>query len=345
MTTKVAIIGSGFGMYGLLPAFSLVKGCKVASICGKSSERMINYCKRLGVNRYGDWREMLQKENPDAVAIAVVPSHQYEIAKYALENGMAVFAEKPLTTSLDTSLELNKLAQKKNLPNMVDFIFPEIPEWHIVKKSIENGVIGKILNIDVDWKFLSYDLRNRIKSWKTDVKEGGGALSYYFSHTLYYLEYFIGKIKSMQCVFSASEKSMNGGETIISMILLFENGCIGNAHLNVSYEGQQTHTIEFHGEEGTILLQNNGDNLINFEAILNNRGGVRKLEPGKPFDSLYDSSEDPRVKPVKYIADRFINWCNTGNVSKPDFEDGFRVQELIEMAKDSNSKFWKFSIK
>lgn len=116
MNSKVAIVGSGFGMYGLLPAFSRVKGCKVVSICGKNSERMLSYCKKLGLERYTDWREMLQKEKPDAVAIAVIPIHQYEIAKHALENGIAVFAEKPLTTSFDTSLELNKLAKKKACP-------------------------------------------------------------------------------------------------------------------------------------------------------------------------------------------------------------------------------------
>ena len=113
MNTKVAIVGSGFGMYGLLPAFSRIKGCKVVSICGKNSERMLNYCKKLDLNRYTDWREMLQKEKPDAVTIAVIPSHQYEIAKFALENGIAVFAEKPLTTSFATSLEINKLAKEK----------------------------------------------------------------------------------------------------------------------------------------------------------------------------------------------------------------------------------------
>ena len=116
MNTKVAIVGSGFGTYGLLPAFSRIKECKVVSICGKNSEMLSNYCKKLGLNRYTDWRKMLQKEKPDAVAIAVIPSHQYEIAIYALENGMAVFAEKPLTTSFDTSLELNKLAKKKECP-------------------------------------------------------------------------------------------------------------------------------------------------------------------------------------------------------------------------------------
>ena len=340
MNTKVAIVGSGFGMYGLLPAFSRIKECKVVSICGKNSEMMLNNCKKLGLNRYTDWREMLQKEKPDAVAIAVIPSHQYEIAIYALENGMAVFAEKPLTTSFDTSLELNKLAKKKRLPNMLDFLFPEIPEWHAAKKAIENGLIGEILKVNVDWTFLSYDLMNHIKSWKTDVKQGGGALSFYFSHVFYYLEYFLGRIKNIECNFSSSEKSLNKGETGIDMTISFENGCVGNAHMDISNTDQQKHKVEFHAEGKTMILQNFNSNFVdNFELILNTSKGIEKIKPDMLLDSSYDESEDPRVKVIKPIAERFINWCNTGNTAKPDFEDGLRVQELIKMARISNSNF------
>ena len=340
MNTKVAIVGSGFGMYGLLPAFSRIKECKVVSICGKNSEMMLNNCKKLGLNRYTDWREMLQKEKPDAVAIAVIPSHQYEIARYALENGMAVFAEKPLTTSFDTSLELNKLAKKKRLPNMLDFLFPEIPEWHAAKKAIENGLIGEILKVNVDWTFLSYDLMNHIKSWKTDVKQGGGALSFYFSHVFYYLEYFLGRIKNIECNFSSSEKSLNKGETGTDMTISFENGCVGNAHMDISNTDQQKHKVEFHAEGKTMILQNFNSNFVdNFELILNTSKGIEKIKPDMLLDSSYDESEDPRVKVIKPIAERFINWCNTGNTAKPDFEDGLRVQELIKMARISNSNF------
>ena len=340
MNTKVAIVGSGFGMYGLLPAFSRIKECKVVSICGKNSEMMLNNCKKLGLNRYTDWREMLQKEKPDAVAIAVIPSHQYEITRYALENGMAVFAEKPLTTSFDTSLELNKLAKKKRMPNMLDFLFPEIPEWHAAKKAIENGLIGEILKVNVDWTFLSYDLMNHIKSWKTDVKQGGGALSFYFSHVFYYLEYFLGRIKNIECNFSSSEKSLNKGETGIDMTISFENGCVGNAHMDISNADQQKHKVEFHAEGKTIILQNFNSNFVdNFELILNTSKGIEKIKPDMLLDSSYDESEDPRVKVIKPIAERFINWCNTGNTAKPDFEDGLRVQELIKMARISNSNF------
>ena len=339
MNTKVAIIGSGFGMYGLLPAFSGIKGCQVVSICGKNSERMLNYCKKLSLNRYTDWREMLQKEKPDAVAIAVIPSHQYEIVKYALENGVAVFAEKPLTTSFATSREISKLAKEKGLPNMLDFIFPEIPEWEAAKKVVESGLVGKIHKINVDWAFLSYDLRNSIKSWKTDVQQGGGALSFYFSHAFYYLEYFLGRIKNIRCNFSSSEKSLNKGETSINMTILFENRCMGKVNMDISYSGQQKHIIEFFADNGKIILKNISDSFVdNFELTVNTGKKIQKIKPNSVLDISDDESEDPRVKVIKPIAERFLNWCNTDVEAKPNFEDGLRVQELIEMARASNSK-------
>ena len=222
---------------------------------------------------------------------------------------------------------------------MVNFIFPEIPEWDAAKKIIDNGSIGKILNIDVDWTFLSYDLKNHIKSWKTDVEQGGGALSYYFSHTFYYLEYFIGRIKNMQCVCSSSKISLNKGETTINMSMLFENGCIGNAHMDISNNSQQKHVVKFHGEEGVITLQNNSDNLVDCELIINNSKGTQKIKCDNPINSEYEELGDSRIGIIKPIAERFINWCNTGVAAKPDFQDGMRVQELVEMARVSNSKF------
>ena len=128
---------------------------------------------------------------------------------------------------------------------MLDFIFPEIPEWLKAKKIIESKVKGDIRKIDVQWMFLSYDLKNKIKSWKTDVSQGGGALSYFFSHVLYYLEYFVGKIKNIECQLSSSEKSLNKGETEVLMNVLFENGCIGNIHMNIASTDRQKHSIEF----------------------------------------------------------------------------------------------------
>ena len=334
MSTTVAIIGSGFGMYGLLPAFSSVKSCVVVSICGKNSPRMEMYCKKFGIKRYTDWKKMLQEEDIDAVAIAVIPKYQYEIAKYALENNIAVFAEKPMTIDVETSLKLSELAKEKKLPNMLDFIFPEIPEWQEAKKIIQNDSIGKITNIDVKWQFLSYDLKNSIQSWKTDTEKGGGALSFYFSHVFYYLEYFLGKIKNLECNLQKSEKSLNNGETTIDMKLVFDNGCLGNVSLNIN-DNHQIHSIKFNGTSGKLILENNSDQIVdNFDLNLVTNEKEEKIRPILSYNYEHDDSDDPRVKTIVSLAEKFIFWCTDNVPSRPNFQDGLRVQQLIESARN-----------
>lgn len=111
---KIGIVGSGFGLYGLLPAFNSTKGCKVVAICGEKTQRLLNYCKSIGLNKiYTDWQVMLDKQKLDAVALAVTPNAQYKIAKVAIEKGLHIFAEKPLAVTHREAKELLRLATKK----------------------------------------------------------------------------------------------------------------------------------------------------------------------------------------------------------------------------------------
>ena len=338
MNPTIAIIGSGFGMYCLLPAFYNTKQCNVVSICGKNSKRMSNFCKKYNVKQYNDWKEMIQKEKPDAIAVAVIPKNQFEIIKYALEKKIAVFAEKPLTINYETSLELCQLAEKYNLPNMIDFEFPEIPEWINAKNIIDNGKIGEILSVELNWNFLSYDLDNKIKSWKTDVEQGGGALSLVFSHVFYYLEYFIGKIKSMECSLNSSEKSLNKGDTTINMKLIFENGCNGLINVDISNNIDQKHIIKFFGRKGKLSLENFSNNFVdNFELKLDMDEELQSI-PVQKVNFLEEKTEDSRIKIVANLTKKFINWCNADVSAKPNFEDGLRVQKLIDLARTRNTK-------
>ena len=333
MNTKVAIVGSGFGMYCLLPAFSKIENCDVVSISGKNSPRMEKYCEKFGVTRYDNWKEMLEIEKPTAVAIAVIPKHQYDIVKYSFEHKIAVFAEKPLTTSYDTSLKLTKLAKQNKLPNMIDFEFTEIPEWKKMKQMIQNEQFGRVSKVEVDWRFLSYDLKNKIKSWKTDNNQGGGAVSLVLSHTFYYLEYFLGRIENFQCKLSSSEKSLNNGETTIDILAEFKNNCSGQIHVDISNPEKTCHVITFHNNNQKLILENQSNSLVdNFELSLNESNTHKKIHVENPI-IVNDSTEDSRAKIVALVAKKFINWCNTGIPEKPDFEDGLRVQELIDMTK------------
>lgn len=325
---KIGIIGSGFGLYGLLPAFNSTPACKVISICGKKTERLVNYCKSNGLKKiYTNWQEMLDKEKLDALAIAVTPNAQYEIAKAAIKKGLHVFAEKPLAASYAQANELQKLASKRKIVTAVDFIFPEIEEWKKVKQLLETKKYGNTTHISVNWDFLSYDVKNKIKSWKTDVSEGGGALSFYFSHTLHYLEYFAGEINDIRGLLSYSKESLHGGEVGVDALITFKNGVRANAHLNCNSKGLNRHRLIFECEEATMILKNRNSHTQNFTIGIYTIDHTWKL-PVPKFKSR--ENEDERVRLVKALTTRFIQAIVKNEKIIPSFNEGLRVQSLIE---------------
>lgn len=325
---RVGIIGSGFGLYGLLPAFRLVKNCQVVSICGRKTDRLVNYCKEIGLKKiYTDWQQMLNEEKLDAIAIAVTPNAQYQIAKTAINKGINIFAEKPLAANYEQVKELFNLVKKRGVQNAVDFIFPEIKEWQKVKKLIDAKKLGDLKKISANWDFLSYDIKNNITSWKTDINQGGGALSFYFSHTLYYLEYFAGKITDIKSTFTYSKKSRNGAEVGVDLLLKLGKNVTGNAHINCNSPILNKHKLVFECEMGTIVLENE-DNIT--------RGFIIKIKRGNNKEEIIMPKEktvvdeDQRVQVVKTIATRFVDCCIRNKDFKPSFKEGLRVQELIE---------------
>ena len=339
MKVRLAVVGSGFGLYGLLPAFQQIPECVITGICGKNSERMIDYCRKTSVPKiFQDWRELIEESKPDAVAVAVIPRYQYEIIMYALQRGISVFAEKPLAINIEQAEQLLMCVRKNGLPNMVDFIFPEIPEWKSCAKLLKENAIGKVIQVTINWSFLSYDIKNQLNTWKSNPQEGGGAMAFYFSHIFYNLEFFLGKIQTLHCNLNYSPTSLGKGETVVSMVVRWESGCTGNIVLNCGSVGLNKHVWEFQGQKGELVLQNMTRTIgIGFELIHHNSNGERSIIA--PVRSEPLSAEDERVRLVKSLGERFIAWHQGDVPSKPDFGDAVRVQQLIKCAIDSaNSK-------
>ena len=323
---RVGIIGSGFGVRGLLPAFISVKNCEVVAFCGKESEEVLRGCREAGVkNVYRNWREMLEEEELDALAIAVIPSAQYEIAKAAILEGIHVFAEKPLAVNYAQAKELLDLAKKKKVKHALDFMFPEIEEWVKVKEIIDSKKYGRLKELFLDWDFLSYDIKNQSLSWKTDVTQGGGALSLYLSHSLYYLEYFAGRILDFKAEVLFTRIKSQKIESGVDMQLKFKDAT-GKVHLSSSSPGLAKHKLRFAFEGAVVDLENNEMITSDFTITISESSGTRKMKINKQNIK----GQDERAVIVSRIAERFVNSIIDNTENKPDFEDGVRVQKLID---------------
>lgn len=328
---KIGIVGSGFGIVGLLPAFSGIRGCTVVAFVTTKAAAAEIATQKYGVKTIcKDWKELLAHPELDAVALAVPPNMQYRIAKAALEKGLHVFAEKPLAATLAEARTLLALAKRKKRTHAIDFMFPEIPAWVAVKKMLDRRELGALTHVSVSWDWLAGDIKYARSSWKTSVKDGGGALAFYFSHGFHYLEHFCGPIAKITSSFTHSKRSVNGGEVGVDMLVTFASGVGGNVHVSCVSPGFVRHELTFYCERGVIVLGARNAVVDGFMVDVYTEHGLKRL----PVQSLPSKKgEDERVKEVRKVASRFVRAARSGTPMQPSFSEGVRVEELIELAR------------
>lgn len=317
---RIGIIGAGFGTTGLLPAFTGIPGCEVVGVSTKREQ----------------WQAFLARTDLDAVAIAVPPRAQYEIAKTAIARGLHVFAEKPLASTLEEAKELRVLANQKGIVHGIDLMFPDINAWETVRALLESKKYGALKHVYSRWEWLSGDLRYGKDTWRTDVKEGGGALAFYFSHELYAIERFAGKIREVKGTLAYAPLSKNGGEVGADMRFSFENGATGEARISCNSPETTRHEFIFTCEQAVIELKNQNAIVDGFTVTISGPHGsdIVPVTPDTDFPG-----EDERVKIVRKLARRFVAACADTAAMHPTFEDGVRAQEIVEQIRSSSVRY------
>src|SRR5215468_10208290 len=79
----------------------------------------------------------------------------------------------------------------------VDFNFSAILAFRKAKVLLDEGAIGRLRHVEVNWNVENYGTRMRLKNWKTLGGDGGGVLGNFVSHCFYNLEWFCGPITGL----------------------------------------------------------------------------------------------------------------------------------------------------
>ena len=170
---RIGVVGRGFRRYGLIPAFRRDPRCTVAAICGTDIHSARATAGELSIpNAYGSWEEMLGSEEIDGLAVAAPPHIQPAVLTAGMNSGIAVFAEKPLASSLQDAESLVRLADESGAANVIDFIFPELETWRRALELIQSGTIGDIELVTVEWTLESFDIARGADTWKTSTVAG-----------------------------------------------------------------------------------------------------------------------------------------------------------------------------
>src|SRR5206468_4000590 len=146
---KGAVIGhTGQGDYGhgLEGIFSNRPNVEVVALTDPDSEGRAKTAAHIGAPRsYADYREMLEKERPNLVSIAMRQSDQHHaVALAALKTGAHIYCEKPFVTAPNESDELLAEADKRGLKIAVAHTMRMTPLMVPLKQAIAEGQIGEV---------------------------------------------------------------------------------------------------------------------------------------------------------------------------------------------------------
>jgi len=131
--------------------------------------------------RICDTYKSLLQEDVDGVVIATPSALHAKQAIEALENGKAVFCQKPLGRNLSETKEVVQLAQKNNKLLAVDYSYRYCTGISAIKELIENEKLGKIYAVEA----VFHNAYGPDKDWFYDQNlSGGGCLIDLGSHLI-----------------------------------------------------------------------------------------------------------------------------------------------------------------
>lgn len=150
---RVGIIG--IGIYATLahaPALRDTGKAEVVAICRRNTEKLAVAQKQLGIaEAYTDWRTMLRQSRLDAVVVSTPHDLHAEPAIAALEQGLHVLVEKPMTLTQHDAQRMIAAAEHANRVLMVGYDRRFSGLWRAVKQILTDNSIGQIRQINLQF--------------------------------------------------------------------------------------------------------------------------------------------------------------------------------------------------
>jgi myo-inositol 2-dehydrogenase/D-chiro-inositol 1-dehydrogenase len=195
----------GYGAWGSHHARAFAQ-CACAELVGIAAHSE-DSCKKARADyphtrMWADYRELLSKEDLDAVAVVLPSDLHYEVGRAVLESGRHLLLEKPMALSLAHCDELIGLAKSRSRLLAVGHELRMSSLWGRVKQLIDEGVIGEPLYALIElWR---NPYRLGAGGWRYDIKRVGNWILEEPIHFFDLARWFFGGIGDPVSVYAAA---------------------------------------------------------------------------------------------------------------------------------------------
>lgn len=157
----MGFIGMGIQNRGLLNGFLSVETCRVVAVCDVDTTRRVAAQQQVNefhtanpqsgspdCEAYRDFRELIARDDIDAVCIAT-PDHWHAIPTIAaLRAGKDVYCEKPLTHNIHEAISVMKEVDANKRVLQTGSMQRSMKEFRVACELVRNGAIGKIDRVE-----------------------------------------------------------------------------------------------------------------------------------------------------------------------------------------------------
>ncbi|NQX70352.1 Gfo/Idh/MocA family oxidoreductase [Paenibacillus alba] len=338
---KIKVIQIGLGGFGKfwLGAVLNVEEVELVAVVDMEENNLAVAAQRLAgrnIPLYQDHKKALREVKADLVLLITPPHTHRALTIDAVEAGMHVIMEKPVSSSYEDALEIYKFAQTCGKYVMVNQNYRRRPVIQALKACVDAGKVGTIEN--VEWRF-SLDHKNiELTGWRRafdDIMLKEMSIHHFDS-----IRYILGKNP-----ISVYAESMNptwspiNGDSVTAAVFNFEDGVFMTYFGSWVNKGKSTSwngDIILTGSQGAIELKDDIPQIVWSD-------GTRENIPIPAFEfndsdyleySIGDMVNAIRERrlPATHIGDNLISWsmaCSAADSTK----SGMKIK--IEPPKES----------
>ncbi len=259
----------------------------------------------------------------DAVVVASPPSFHVQQAIYALQRGVPVLLEKPVSPDLDSALKLQAAIQDNGVPLLLGYTWRWWQPLLKVKQLLKRQGVGelKLVKFTMAAHLADWHPWERYQDFFMASKTLGGGAILDESHWLDLMLWFFGMpAKLFAKVEKISDLEIETDDNV-DMLVFYNSGMRVSLHLDL-YTRPHEKSIQFVGENGTLIWEPNSIKI------------GKEMDPEWEIEKFNYDRNDMFVG----VAEEFLSILSGGSQQTCTIDDGIRVLQLIEAARKSSSE-------
>lgn len=174
--------------------------------------------KRFNADWYTDYKDLIYRQDIDAVSICVPTNLHAKVAINAMNSNKHVLLEKPIATMLPDAIKIVRKAKSNKVKLMIGHIERFNPVIIKLKKIIDQGVLGKVVSASA----------KRVGPFPPAIRYDVGVILDLATHDIDVLNFLIqNEVKKVY-----AEAQPKKSEDLANILLKFENNAIGYIEVN-----------------------------------------------------------------------------------------------------------------